>query len=110
VQDVRFSKDREREMVAIIQTIQKLVAAATHHDLTLRQLALLELATDGGTEVRLAATTLALNKPACTRAADRLSEERLLQRKPIIGDRRRALLVATAKGRRLIDRVAALLA
>jgi DNA-binding MarR family transcriptional regulator len=98
------------EMVAIVQAIQQLVAKATiNGDLTLRQLALLELATAEGTEVRLASTALNLNKPACTRAADRLSEEGLLQRKLIVGDRRRILMVATAKGKRLIEQVGRLL-
>lgn len=94
-------------MSILIPTIHKLVAEATENrDLTLRQLAILELAATGGTEVRLASLDLNISKPACTRASDRLVDEGLLQRKPINGDRRRALLVATAKGGLLIDQIA----
>lgn len=93
-------------MSVITTTIHKLVAEATENrDLTLRQLALLELASSGGTEVRLASMDLKISRPACTRASDRLVDEGLMQRKAIQGDRRRALLVATAKGKRLIDQV-----
>jgi DNA-binding MarR family transcriptional regulator len=102
--------NRESAMVTITATIHKLVAEATdNRDLTLRQLAILGLATEGGTEVRLASMNLAISKPACTRSADRLVEEGLLRRVPIAGDRRRALLVATAKGKQLIEQVAGIM-
>jgi DNA-binding MarR family transcriptional regulator len=92
--------------------ILRLVSDATKgHDLTLRQFAFLEVAYLGGqdgTEVRLAAKALDLSKPACTRAADRLSEELLVRREPIPEDRRLNRVVPTAKGRRLIEAVMAL--
>lgn len=96
-------------MVTPTSAMLKLVAASTKaRDLTLRQLALLELAAFDGTEVRLASTGLAMSRPACTRAADRLTDEGLLKRQPILGDRRRALLVATKKGKSLIEEIARL--
>lgn len=48
----------------------------------------------------------ALTKSGLTRAVDRLEEERLIERRPCLTDKRGQLIVLTAQGRRVLRRSA----
>lgn len=96
-------------MAAFKDTLTALVRAGD--DMTMRQAAVLLAIRSGGAAgaatVRDLAVDIGISKPAVTRAADRLAGLGLLERKEDVRDRRSVLLVLTAAGRKLADRMVA---
>ncbi len=80
--------------------------ATKRDDLSIRQLGLLMACLEGRQTVRGAAEKFRVCKPAITRAASRLAEDGLIERKPDPSDRRSVLLCITATGRRLANNFA----
>jgi DNA-binding MarR family transcriptional regulator len=87
-----------------LQTL--LIAQARAGGLGLLEFLVLSRACDGDGVVPLeAGRALGLSSGTMTGVADRLEQSRLIRRTPHPSDRRQVLLAATAKGRRLIERI-----
>jgi len=72
-------------------------------DLSVRQLSVLLKCAEDKQTVRGLAETLEINKPAVTRAADKLEENGWLERKLDTSDRRSVFLVLTRSGRKFAE-------
>jgi DNA-binding MarR family transcriptional regulator len=85
----------------------RLSAALEARGLTLAQWRVLSLLADGaGHPMTEAAEFAMLPAPSLTKVVDRMVSSNLVYRRPDLRDRRRVLIYATARGRRLHQRLA----
>lgn len=92
----------------VLSALRQKIRGMVHDrvELTFRQVdLLLSCAADGPQTVRGMAEAMRVDKPAITRAADRLAEYGLLERQEDEADRRSVLLAATRKGKALAKRL-----
>ena len=89
-------------------TMRRFRPLLAEHGLTEQQWRVLRAlaSTDDPIEVSVLAERTALLAPSVTRIVARLAEDGLIRRDAVAGDGRRSTLALTAKGRRLVARVA----
>jgi DNA-binding MarR family transcriptional regulator len=93
------------DLAALVGAVRHL-AASVKEDVSLRQLAVLLRVAEQTDTIRGMAAALQLNKPAITRAVDRLSEFDLVVRKRDPDDQRSVLVSIRPAGTKLLEGVA----